>query len=59
LEVIDTEGFRVAVGGIVDCIPVKVFGGSKDELIDVEEDKRFGSFRGFGIGVGRLDKVDV
>jgi hypothetical protein len=37
----DTEGLRVAVGGIVDCVPVKAFGGNKDEFIDVNEDKRF------------------
>ncbi len=48
----------MAVGGIVVCVPVNVFGGNNDEFVDNKEDKRLGSLSVFGIGVGIFDKAD-
>jgi len=57
--VVAVGGLRVAVAGIVDCIPVNVLGGNKDGFVVVKDDERFGSLSVFEIGAVGLDKVDV
>lgn len=59
LIAIGAEGLRVAVGGIVDCVPVNVLGGNREGFVDVKEGKRFGSLSVLDIGVRAFGKVEV